>query len=349
MKWVLFENHIVGEVLGFSNIQFLTLDTEVSVFGGELENFISLLGDFGGGEGNKGADGRSGRDKGEELGVEKFDGIGFTGEERVDNFFGDGKSLLGVGVLSTLIGGSDGVFTTFEVSNSLLSDEDKVTFNTLSSELLESGLSLLDHERVVTSAKTTVTGNGNKGDLVYLTLGQQRKVGGLSSKTVDKSSENRLKSLREGTGGKDSILGTTHLSGGNKLHGRGNLFGVVDGRDTVTDSCWDGFKISISCAENLNNQSRRQLSGSVTRRNRLIKLSWSPVIIYGNSNQLLTIGLSVHNNGASSGSVSISLVGKHIADSTNLGNTGSERRRAGGESTSGGNSCGGDEKELHGH
>ena len=67
------------------------------------------------------------------------------------------------------------------------------------------------------------------------------------------------------------------------------------------------------------------------------------------SNELLTIGLSVHNDGASSVSVSISLFGKNIADSTNLGNTGSERRRAGGESTSGGNSCGGDEKELHGH
>ena len=78
MKWVLFEDHIVGEVLGFSNIQFLTLNTEVSVVRGKLENFISLLGNFGGREGNKGAHGRSGGDKGEELGVEKFDGISFT-------------------------------------------------------------------------------------------------------------------------------------------------------------------------------------------------------------------------------------------------------------------------------
>ena len=68
-----------------------------------------------------------------------------------------------------------------------------------------------------------------------------------------------------------------------------------------------------------------------------------------NSNKLLTIGLSVHNNSASSVPVSISLLGKNIADSTNLWNTGSERRRAGGESTGGGKSCGGDEKELHGH
>ena len=74
-----------------------------------------------------------------------------------------------------------------------------------------------------------------------------------------------------------------------------------------------------------------------------------PHYIILNSNKLLTVGLSVHNNGASSVSMSISFVGKDIADSTNLGNTGSERRRAGGESTSGGNSCGGDEKELHGH
>lgn len=248
MKWVLFEDHVVGEVLGFSNIQFLTLNTEFSVVGGKLENFVSLLGNFRGREWNKGAHRRSGRDKRDELGVEKFDGIGFTSKEGVDNFFGDGKSLFGVGVLGTFIGSSDGVLTTGEVRDSLLSDEDKVAVNSLVSELLESGLSLLDHERVVSSAKTTVTSNGNKGNLVYLTLGQQRKIGGLSSKTVDKSSENRLKSLREGTGGKDSILGTTHLSSGNKLHGRGNLFGVVDGRDTVTDSCWDKCKISITCA-----------------------------------------------------------------------------------------------------
>jgi len=151
LKRVLFEDHIVGEVLGFSNFQFLTLNTEVSVVGGELENFISLLGNFGGREGNKGAHGRSGRDKGEELGVEKFDSISFTSKEGVDDFFGDGKSLFGVGVLGTFIGGSDGVLTTGEVRNSLLSDEDKVAINTLLSELLESGLSLLDHERVVTS------------------------------------------------------------------------------------------------------------------------------------------------------------------------------------------------------
>ena len=242
LEGVLFENHIVGEVLGFSNFQFLTLNTEVSIRRGELENFISLLRNFGGGEWNKGAHRGSGRDEGEELGVEKFDSVGFTREERVDNFFGDGKSLFRVGVLSTVINRSDGVLAAFEVSRSLLSDEDKVTFNTLGGELLVSGLSLLDHERVVTSAKTTVTGDGNEGDLVYLTLGQQRKIGGLSSKTLDKSSENRLKSLREGAGGKDGILGTTHLSGGNKLHGRGNLFGVVDGSDTVTDGCRDGRK-----------------------------------------------------------------------------------------------------------
>ena len=65
--------------------------------------------------------------------------------------------------------------------------------------------------------------------------------------------------------------------------------------------------------------------------------------------RMLTVGLSVHNNGASSVSVSISLVGKNIVHSTtNLWHTGGESRRAGSESTCGGEGCGGDEEELHG-
>jgi hypothetical protein len=77
------------------------------------------------------------------------------------------------------------------------------------------------------------------------------------------------------------------------------------------------------------------------------------VIFFGvvNSGDTVTdsVGLSVHNNGASSVSVSISLVGKNIVHSTtNLWHTGGESRRAGSESTCGGEGCGGDEEELHG-
>eukprot|EP01083_Nonionella_stella_P139848 427486_1 len=112
-----------------------------------------------------------------------------------------------------------------------------ISTSTGSLELLETGLGLLDHERVVSSAKSTISGDTADGDLLYLTLGKKRNVGGVSSHTLNKSSENGLKSLGEGTGGKNGILGTTYLGSSYKLHGHGNLLGVLDSGDTVTDGC----------------------------------------------------------------------------------------------------------------
>jgi hypothetical protein len=49
---VLFENHVVGEILGLDGIELLALYFEFSVTGGELEDFVALLGDFRGREGD---------------------------------------------------------------------------------------------------------------------------------------------------------------------------------------------------------------------------------------------------------------------------------------------------------
>jgi len=235
LEGVLFENHVVGEILGFSHVELLAVDSEVSSGGGEFEDLITLLGDFGGREGDEGTDTGGGGDQGEELCVKKLDGISLSRKERVDNFFRDGKGLLGIGVLGAIIYSTDGDFATLEVCGSLLADEDQVTLDSLKLELVDTGLGLLDHEGVVSSAETTVTSDDNKGNLVNLTLSQQRKVGGLSTETVDKASEDALKSLRKGTSGHDGVLGTTDLSRSDKLHGTGDLFRVVDGGDTVTD------------------------------------------------------------------------------------------------------------------
>jgi len=260
-----------------------------------LEYLITLLGDLRGREGNKGTDTGSGSNEGKELGVKKLDSISLSRKEGVDNFLRDGKGLLGVGVLGTLIDRTDGVFTTLEVFRSLLSNEDHITVNALGFELLETGLGLLDHEGVVSSAKTTVSSDNTEGDLVHLTLSEKGKVSCLTSQTADKSTENALESLREGTGGHHTVLSTTHLSGSDELHGTGDLLSVVNSGDTVTDG----------------------------------------------------VGLTVHNNGGTTGSVGGRLVGEHIVQGGG-GGSGGEGSRAGGESLGGGKNRGGDGKKLHG-
>lgn len=234
---VLFEDHIVREFLGFGNFELGALDTEISGFGSQLENFVTLLGDVRGRERNKCSDGRSGGDKGDELGVKQFNSIGFSTKESVQQFLGDGKGVLGVGVLSAREGLSDREVSAFEVGDSLNSDKDHVNINSLLLEFIVSSFGLLDHEGVVSSAKTTVTGDNGKSDLLDLTLGQKRKIKSFTSQSADQSSEDRLKGLGERTGGDDSVLSTSDLSGSDKLHGHGDLLGVLDRNDTVTDGC----------------------------------------------------------------------------------------------------------------
>merc|ERR1719253_61559 len=190
---ILFEDHVVGEFLGFGNFEFGAFDTEVSGFGSQLENFVTLLGDVRGGERNKCSDGRSRGDKRDELGVKQFNSIGFSTEESVQQFLRDSKSLLGVGVLSAVEGLSDGVVPAFEVSDTLDSNENHVNLNTLVLEFVESGLGLLDHEGVVSTAKTTISGDNAKGDLLDLTLSQKRKIKSFTSQSGNQSTENRLK------------------------------------------------------------------------------------------------------------------------------------------------------------
>mmetsp|Transcript_25407 Transcript_25407/g.54196 ORF Transcript_25407/g.54196 Transcript_25407/m.54196 type:complete len:328 (+) Transcript_25407:59-1042(+) len=228
LKRVLFEDHIVGEFLGFGNFEFGALDTEVSGFGSQLENFITSLGDVGSRERNQCSDGRSGGNKRNELGVKQFDGISFSGKEGVQQFLGDSKGLLGARVLSAVECFSDGVVTTFEVGNSLDSDKHHIDINSLGGKFLESGFGLLDHEGVVPSAKTTISGDNSQSDLLDFTLGKKRKINGFTTKTSDKPSENRLKSFGERTGGEDSVLGTTDLGGSDKLHGHGNFLCVLN-------------------------------------------------------------------------------------------------------------------------
>ena len=236
LKRILLEDHVIGEILRFSGVELLALNTEVTVGRSKLEHLISLLANFKGREWNKGADTGLGGDQRHELGVKKLNGIGFTRKEGVDDFLRDFKSLFGAGVLSTVIDSTDGVFTTLEIYSSLLSDKDHVNINSLCLKFLKTSLSLLDHEGVVTSAQTTVTGDTDKGDFVDLTDSEKGEVSSFSTETGDESTEDRLKGLREGTGGEHRVLGTTHLSGGDELHGTGDLFGVVDSGDTVTDS-----------------------------------------------------------------------------------------------------------------
>ena len=231
----MFENHVVGEILGLGGIKLLAFYTKVSVCGGELEDFVALLGDFGGRKGNEGTDGGSGGDERNKLCVHKFDGVGFPREEGVDDFLRDGEGLLGVGVLTAVVDLADDVVTTLEVAGSLLADEDHVNIDALGLELVGTGLGLFDHEGVVATAETTISGDDDKGDLVDLTLGEKGEVGGLSSEAVDESPEDGLEGLREGTGGKHGILGATHLGGGDKFHGRSNLLGVVHCCDTVAN------------------------------------------------------------------------------------------------------------------
>jgi hypothetical protein len=237
LEWLLLEDHIVWELLWVRDSELGALDAERATRGGELEDLISSVRDIGSRERNQGTGSWYGGDEGHELRVKKLNGISLAGEVSVEELLGDGKALLGIWVLSTLKGLADWVVTTHEVLDSLLSDENKVNVNSLGLELLVTGVSLLDHEGVVSSAKTTVTSDNNKSNLLDLTLSQQRKIDRFTIKTGDKSTENRLKSLRERTGGHNGILGTTHFSGSDKLHGHGNLTGVDDGLDTITDSC----------------------------------------------------------------------------------------------------------------
>jgi hypothetical protein len=153
----LFEDHVIGEVLGLGGSEVLTLNSKLSIGRGKLEYLIRFLGDLGGRERNKGPHGRSGGDKRNELGVHKFYGVGFSGKVGVEDFLTDGKGLFGGRLLSTFEFGADGVLTTFEVANSLLSYKDEVNIKSLSNKLLVTRLSLLDHEGVVSSTETTIS------------------------------------------------------------------------------------------------------------------------------------------------------------------------------------------------
>ena len=235
LEGVLFKDHIIGEFLGLGNLKFSALNTEGSRVRGELENFVPLVGDVGSGERNQSTDTGLGSDEGNKLGVKKLDSIGFSGKEGIHELLRDSKSLLGIRVLSSFESLSDGVFTTFKISDSLLSDQNKVNIDSLRFQLGESLLGLLDHERIVSSAQSTVTSNASKGNLLNLTGGEQRKVNGFSIQSLDKSSKDRLKSLREGTSGENSILSTSDLGGSDKLHGRSDLLCVLNGLDAVTD------------------------------------------------------------------------------------------------------------------
>ena len=238
LEGILFEDHIVGEFLGFRGIEFLALYAKVPVGGGELEDLVALLGDFGGREGHEGAHAGSGGDEGDELGVHEFDGVGLPGEEGVDNLLGDGEGLLGGGVLAAVVDLADGVFgTALEVAGALLADEDHVDVDALRLELGGALLGLLDHEGVVAAAEPTVARDDAEGDLVDLALGEERQVGGVSAQAVDEPPEDGLEGLREGAGGEHGVLGATHLGGGDELHGGRDLLCVVYRGDAVANGC----------------------------------------------------------------------------------------------------------------
>ena len=237
LNGVLLEDHVVGELLGLGNVELLALDIELSGGGGEGEDLVALLRDLGGREGNKSADGRGGGNEGDELGVKELDGVALSREEGVEKLLGDGKGLLGVGVLAGLEGLADGVVAALEVFDALLADEDHVALDALRLELGEAGLGLLDHEGVVSAAQAAIAGDDDEGDLVDLALGEEGKVEGLAGDAADEAAEDGLQGLGEGTGSEDGVLGTTDLGGGDELHGHGDLLGVLDGGDAVADGC----------------------------------------------------------------------------------------------------------------
>jgi len=236
LNGVLLEDHVVGELLGLGNVELLALDIELSGGGGEGEDLVALLRDLGGREGNKSADGRGGGNEGDELGVKELDGVALSREEGVEKLLGDGKGLLGVGVLAGLESLADGEAAALEVADALLSDKDHVALDSLGLELIEAGLGLLDHEGVVSAAEAAIAGDDDEGDLVDLTLGKEREVKGIATDTLNEAAEDRLEGLGEGAGGKNGILRTTDLGGSYKLHGHGDLLGVLNGDNTVTDS-----------------------------------------------------------------------------------------------------------------
>jgi hypothetical protein len=231
----LFEDHVIGEFLGFSGIKLSTLNLKVSRIRSELENLIALFGDLGSRERNKGTNSWGRSDKREELGVKKLNGISFSRKVSVKELLRDGKGLLGGWVLSTFESLTDGEVTTFEVRDGLLSNNDHVSLDSGSLKFIKSALSFADDERVVSSAKTTISGNANNGYFLNLTLGEKWDVSSVSSHAANKSSENRLKSLRERAGSDNGVLCATDLGSSNKLHGRSNLLGVLNGLNAITD------------------------------------------------------------------------------------------------------------------
>mmetsp|Transcript_15556 Transcript_15556/g.33918 ORF Transcript_15556/g.33918 Transcript_15556/m.33918 type:complete len:365 (-) Transcript_15556:40-1134(-) len=232
---VLFKDHVVGEVLGLGSTKVLAFDGKVTRGGGEFENLIVRSCDVGSRERNQSTDRGVGGNQGDELGVHEFNGIGFASKEGVEEFFRDGKSFLGVGVLATVKLLADGVVTALKVLNTLLSNKNHINFNTGALQFLETSFGLPDHERVVTSAKTTVTRDAAEGNLLDLANSQKRKVNIFSANAFNQSTKDGLQSFREGTGGQDSILGTTDLSGSHKLHGHGDLLRVLHTGNAITD------------------------------------------------------------------------------------------------------------------
>mmetsp|Transcript_7435 Transcript_7435/g.21092 ORF Transcript_7435/g.21092 Transcript_7435/m.21092 type:complete len:254 (+) Transcript_7435:426-1187(+) len=194
-----------------------------------------VLSDIRGCERDQSADSRGGSNQRNELSVEQLNGIGLSRKESVQELLRDCKGLLGIGVLSGFESLADRVLAALEVLDTLLSDAYHIDINSLVLKFLKSGLSLSDHVGVVTSAQSTVSSDDSKSDFLNFALGQKWKINGFTVQSLNQTTENRLKSLREGTSSKDSVLRTSHLGGSDKLHGHGDLLCVFHRRNTVTN------------------------------------------------------------------------------------------------------------------
>merc|ERR1719393_12605 len=184
-----------------------------------------------------GASGREGRDHRDERGVEELNAVELARVVGAEHLAGDLSGLLGgrcVAATHRLAHGRDGVLALVEVLAGLVANGDQLNTDTLRLELGNTVLGLLDNLGVVAAAKAAVARDDEETHGLGIAALKERDVERLGAKAREQTAEDALEGLGERALAQASLLGAAHLGGSDELHRGGDLAGVLDRRDAVT-------------------------------------------------------------------------------------------------------------------
>mmetsp|Transcript_2548 Transcript_2548/g.3433 ORF Transcript_2548/g.3433 Transcript_2548/m.3433 type:complete len:367 (-) Transcript_2548:234-1334(-) len=236
-KRILLEEELVGEVVRVWGSNFGSLHGRLGIFGGEFEDLVGSRLNTGGSERQHGLERRLRSNERNELGVDELNGIRLPSKELGKHQLSNVRGLAAGGFLSTLDLLHDLLRNSpVEVLGDLLAHSHQLIVKAGGLQLLQARLGSLNCVRVVATAQTAVTRDGNNKHLLHISDLQKGKVDVLGTDLLGQSSEDTLESLVERSGLEHSILCPSHLGGSHQAHSLSDLAGVLHRLNTVTNN-----------------------------------------------------------------------------------------------------------------